>query len=321
MSESIQRDAGPAGEPLRPDALRVGDTIGIVAPASAFDRVAFEAGCARLRTMGYVPFFDDSIFEKDIYFAGSAERRAREIMEMFARPEVKAILCARGGYGCNYLLKHLDISIILRYPKIFLGYSDVTTLLTWFSDNGLMTFHGPMVASDFSQADSVDLASWSAALSGEPFEVESTSTAGMKTLVEGNASGQLYGGCLSIIAASLGTPYEVQTRGKILFLEDVGAKPYQIDRMLMQLKLAGKLDGLRGLVFGEMKDCVQPGGQNYTLEEVIMRMVGGLGVPVIYGVPSGHVTGKNVTLPVGGEVTLEARRDGASLCVAVAVNP
>ena len=321
MSEDIHRDAGPAGAPVRPNALRAGDTIGIVAPASAFDRAAFEAGCARLRTLGYVPFFDHSIFEKDIYFAGSAERRAREIMEMFARPEVKAILCARGGYGCNYLLEHLDISIILQSPKIFAGYSDVTTLLTWFSDHGLMTFHGPMVASDFSQADGVDFASWSAVLGGEPFEVESTSTVGMKTLVEGCASGQLYGGCLSMIAASLGTPYEVRTRGKILFLEDVGAKPYQIDRMLMQLKLAGKLDGLRGLVFGEMKDCVQPGGQDYTLEEVILRVVGQLGVPVIYGVPSGHVTGKNVTLPIGGEVTLDARRDGASLRVDVAVNP
>jgi len=128
----------------------------------------------------------------------------------------------------------------------------------------------------------------------------------VSALVDGTTEGVLYGGCLSILVASLGTPYEIKTAGTILFLEDVAAKPYQIDRMLMQLKLAGKLDGVRGIVFGEMRDCVQTANQGYTLEEVVLRIVEDLGVPVAYGVPSGHVTAGNITLPIGVQAALTA---------------
>src|SRR5580693_6992815 len=239
---------------IKPPALRLGSTVGIVAPASNIKR-------------------DD----------------------------VEAIICARGGYGANYLLEALALEKIKTHPKIFVGYSDVTTLLTYFFDkSGLVTFHGPMVAKDWLHQDGVDLASWQSALAGTAaWEPSLDADSGAKGLVDGAAEGILYGGCLSILVASLGTPYEIKTAGTILFLEDLAAKPFQIDRMLVQLKLAGKLDEVRGIVFGEMRDCMQNANQGYALEEVVLRVVGKLGVPVAYGVRSGHVTSRNITLPIG----------------------
>ncbi len=291
---------------IKPPALRLGDTVGIVAPASNIHREALETGSQALRSLGFSPFYFDSIFEKDIYFAGSAERRARELEEMFVRDEVRAIICARGGYGSNYLLPLVDIETIKKHPKIFMGYSDLTCLLTYFADAAeMVTFHGPMVAKDFGRIDGVEFSSWKNALSGTSqwtLEVNPE----VKALVEGSAEGILYGGCLSILVASLGTPYEIQTEGTVLFLEDVAAKAFQIDRMLMHLKLAGKFDDVRGIIFGEMLDCVQSPGkdQGYTLEEVVLRVVGDLGIPVAFGLRSGHVTQGNITLPIGVRAAL-----------------
>jgi muramoyltetrapeptide carboxypeptidase len=294
---------------IKPPALRPGDTVGIVAPASNLKRSELEAGCEALRTAGYEPLYFDSILERDLYFAGSLERRIRELAEMFARPDVRAILCARGGYGANYLLEALDLDAIRSNPKIFIGYSDITTLLTYFVDaGGLVTFHGPMAAKDWARTGGVDVASWQAALGGAaPWELKLGADSGVSGLVEGAVEGILYGGCLSILVASLGTPYEIETDGTILFLEDLAAKPYQVDRMLMQLKLAGKLDGVRGIVFGEMMDCVQNANQGYTLQEVVLRIIADLGVPVAYGLRSGHVTAGNITLPLGVRAALTVR--------------
>jgi muramoyltetrapeptide carboxypeptidase len=300
---------------VKPPALKPGDTVGIVAPASNVKRNNLEAGCEGLRRAGYRPFYFDSILEQDLYFAGSVQRRARELEEMFARDDVRAIVCARGGYGANYLLETLDWEKIKAHAKIFVGYSDLTTLLTYFSDAaGLVTFHGPMVAKDWGHEDGVDLGSWQAALAGTTaWEPSLGAGSGASGLVEGSAEGILYGGCLSILVASLGTPYEIRTEGTVLFLEDVGTKPYQIDRMLMQLKLAGKLDAVRGIVFGEMRDCLQTANQGYTLEEVVLRIVGGLRVPVAYGVRSGHVTAGNITLPIGVRAGLKVHNGQVSL--------
>jgi muramoyltetrapeptide carboxypeptidase len=273
--------------------------VGIVAPASNLKRGDLEAGCQTLRRAGYKLVYLDSILDQDLYFAGTLERRARELEEMFTRDDVRAIVCARGGYGANYLLGALDLAKIKAHPKIFVGYSDVTALLTYFADTaGFVTFHGPMAAKDWAHAGGVDLASWQASLSGAG-SWEVGLGAGVSGLADGEAEGILYGGCLSILAASLGSPYEIETEGTILFLEDLATKPYQIDRLLMQLKLAGKFEGVRGIVFGEMLDCLQTANQGYTLEEVAMRIVGGLGIPVAYGVRSGHVTTGNITLPMG----------------------
>ena len=298
---------------VKPPALQPGDTVGIIAPASNIQRDLLEAGVRRLRELGYRTSFLPSIFEQDLYFAGSIERRMREFEEMFDRPDVRAVVCARGGYGANYLLEAIDLERLRSHPKIFVGYSDITTLLTYFADAlGMVTFHGPMVAKDFSHPDGVHVPAWENALGGSAgWSLEEFSP--LKVLVEGAGEGVLYGGCLSMLVASLGTPYEIRTEGTILFLEDVGVKPYQIDRMLMQLKLAGKLQGIGGIVFGEMLDCRQTNDQPYSLSEVIVRVVGDLGVPVAWGLRSGHVSQENLTLPIGVRAAFEAGRDRVSL--------
>ena len=301
------------GQLVKPPALRPGDTVGIVAPASNVKRADLEAGGEALRQAGYRPFYFDSILERDLYFAGSPARRSRELEEMFSRRDVRAILCARGGYGANYLLNGLNLEIVKAYPKIFIGYSDITSLLTYFVDAaGLAVFHGPMAAKDWAHPGGVDLSSWQSALSGRvPWDVPLND--GVAGLADGEAEGVLYGGCLSILVASLGTPYEIKTGGTILFLEDLAAKPFQIDRMLMQLKLAGHLDSIRGIVFGEMLDCVQSANQDYTLQEVVTRIVGDLGVPVAFGVRSGHVAAGNITLPFGVRAKLSVRQGQVTL--------
>jgi muramoyltetrapeptide carboxypeptidase len=162
-----------------------------------------------------------------------------------------------------------------------------------------------MVTKDFALDEGVDLVSWQAATGGlAGWEIGCPPDSGAVGLVDGAAEGILYGGCLSLLVASLGTPHEIRTAGSILFIEDVNARPYQIDRMLMQMKLAGKLSGVKGIVFGEMLDCVQTRDQGYTLQQVILRIVGELGVPVAYGLRSGHVTRKNITLPIGVRAAL-----------------
>ncbi len=298
---------------VKPPALRRGDLVGIVAPASNLKRAELEGGCSALQRAGYEPFYFDSILDQDLYFAGSVERRVRELEAMFIRNDVRAIVCARGGYGANYLLDRLDIEKVKAHPKIFVGYSDVTTLLTYFLDRArLVVFHGPMAAKDWAHADGVEMNSWLAALEGAA-EWEIVPGPAVKGLANGVARGRLYGGCLSMLTASLGTPYEIQTEGTLLFIEDIAVKPYQIDRMLMQLKLAGKLSGVRGLLFGEMTGCLQTANQGYTLEDVIRRIVGGLGVPVAFGVRSGHVASANLTLPLGVEAELSVNEGTVKL--------
>ena len=160
-------NAAPQIPRTKPKALQTGDTVGIVAPASNIKRELLEQGCNALRQFGYKPVYLDSILEQDLYFAGSPKRRARELEEMFTRDDVRAIVCARGGYGANYLLGELDPAKIAGHPKIFVGYSDITTLLTCFCDAArFVAFHGPMVTKDFAHGDGVDLASWQAALTG-----------------------------------------------------------------------------------------------------------------------------------------------------------
>jgi len=298
---------------VKPRALRPGDTIGVIAPASNIKRADLDAGCEALQRAGYRAFYQDSILDRDLYFAGSVDRRVRELENMFERDDVSAILCARGGYGANYLLPRLNLEKVKAHPKIFIGYSDLTCLLTHFIDAaGLVTFHGPMAAKDWTHANGVDSSSWQSALSqSSPWTVSlNTEAIG---LVDGVGEGVLYGGCLSILVASLGTPYEVDTEGKILFAEDIAAKPYQIDRMLMQLKLGGHLNAIRGIIFGEMIDCMQSPSQDYALQEVVLRIVGDLGIPVAFGVKSGHVTSGNLTLPFGVQASLSVRGNTVKL--------
>jgi len=289
---------------IQPAALRRGDKIAMVAPASSFSHEGFLAGCDRLRQMGYEPVYSQNIFERDIYFAGSVERRAHEFHEFWRREDIAALICVRGGYGSNYLLEKLDYGLIAAHPKILLGCSDVTSLLTAMHDRTRLTgFHGPMVAKDIADG-TFDQLSWNNSLTGiTEWDVPAN---GVEVLRPGTARGKLYGGCLSMLVASLGTPFEIQTDDAILFIEDIGEKPFRIDRMLSQLRLAGKLDGVRGFVFGEMLDCAPPKGETYTLQQVIMRVLAPFNMPVIYGLKSGHVSSGNITLPIGVQAELEA---------------
>jgi len=291
--------------PLRilPPALKPSTTIGIVAPASNISREALAEGCSRLQQLGYKVAYSEAIFAQELYFAGMHQVRADDLNRMFRRDDIGAVLCARGGYGTVHLLPLLDFEAIRANPKPFIGYSDITTLLTAIHERtGLVTFHGPMATKDFTAADGVDLASWNSALSGaSEWELDGGNA---EVLVAGDAEGVLFGGCLSLLAASLGTPYEIDTRDKLLFLEDINAKPFQIDRMLMQLYLAGKFATVRGVIFGEMLDCVQSPEQPYTLQQVIHRTIGQLGFPIVYGVRSGHVSRQNITLPIGVRASL-----------------
>jgi len=299
---------------VRPPVLQKGDTVGIVAPAGPVNRQQFEAGALALQELGLVPVFSQGIFERKLYFAGGVRRRVDELHEMFRLPEVKAIICARGGYGSNHLLPHLNLGLIAKNPKIFCGYSDLTTLLTHFHDTlGFVGFHGPMLAKDFARPEGVHLKSFSCASSGQPqWSISNSDSPAMEVICEGEAEGKLYGGCLSLLVASLGTPYEIQTEDTILFLEDLGEWPYRIDRMLMHLKYAGKLEKVRGIVFGEMLECAPPADSGYTLEQVITSVLGDLKIPIAFGLRSGHVSAENITLPIGVRARLTVA-DSASL--------
>ncbi len=296
---------------IKPPALRPADKIGLIAPASSFSREAFETGCDRLLLMGYEPVYSPGVFNRDLYFAGSAERRLRELGDMLRRDDIAALIGIRGGYGSNYLLDNLNFEILSAHPKIVLGCSDLTSLLTAISERtGLVTFHGPMVAKDIA-GNTLEISSWNHAFQGSASW--SIPAEGVEVLQPGRAQGRLHGGCLSLLVASLGTPFEIETEATILFVEDVGEKPYQIDRMLMQLILAGKLESVRGIVFGEMLNCVQPGGQDYTLQQVIKRVLAEYKIPVVYGLKSGHVSSGNITLPLGVQAALVADDSGAQL--------
>lgn len=261
--------------------------------------------------MGYEPVYSEEIFARDLYFAGSAERRAKEFREFWQREDIAALVCVRGGYGSNYLLEHLDFDSIARKPKALIGCSDITTLITAIHDRtGLAAFHGPMVAKDIADG-TFDSSSWNNSLNG--VAEWNVPTDGVEVLRPGTARGKLYGGCLSMLVASLGTPYEIETEGTVLFIEDIAEKPFRIDRMLMQLRVAGKLEGVRGFIFGEMLDCLPPQGETYTLQQVIMRVLELFRVPVVFGLRSGHVSSGNITLPIGVQAELAAEGPSVSL--------
>jgi muramoyltetrapeptide carboxypeptidase len=234
--------------------------------------------------------------------------RLSDLHQAFAGDQMRAIFATRGGYGSNMLLDELDLDLIAENAKPFVGYSDLTALQVWLLDQiHLPAFHGPMLSADFAREDGIHLASLQAALGGKPYKLGAPE--GLRPLHPGRARGTLYGGCLSILVSMLGTPYEPQTEGKLLFLEDVNVKPYQIDRMLWQLAEAGKLDGVRGIIFGEMLDCVSPGAPPELLNQAILRALEDFTGPIAIGLRSGHVSGQNVTLTFGVEAELIVQKE------------
>lgn len=293
---------------MKPTAVSEGARVAVIAPASNAKPERIEQGLAALRARGFDAVAGEHAMGKEApYFSGTAAERLADLLDAFADPEIEAIFATRGGYGSNYLMEDIDLDLVRENPKPFFGYSDLTAVQTWLLDQtGLPAFHGPMVAADFYRKGGVHEASFEAALSGGL--VEAGASEGLRILKPGRAQGVVYGGCLSILAASLGTRFAPQTEGKLLFLEDVGAKPYQIDRMLRQMVLAGKFDGVTGFIFGEMLECVSAGTDPDLLEQVILRVLDWFDGPIAIGLRSGHVSHGNVTLPMGirAELVLES---------------
>lgn len=286
-----------------------GAAISVVAPASFARQDRIDDGAKALRALGLEPRFQEHALRRGpLFCAGTPEERIADLHAAFADPQTQMLMSLRGGYGSNYLLERLDLEWIRKHPKPFFAYSDLTGIQLRLLDQlGLPAFHGPMLAADFYLEDGVHLPSFQAALSGKAYRVGAAE--GMRTLRAGRASGVLYGGCLSILVSLLGTASEPRTEGTLLFLEDVGAKPYQVDRMLWQLRHAGKLEGVTGIVFGEMLDCLSPGGEPELLEKAILSALESFPGPIAFGLRSGHVSRQNVTLTFGVEAELDAGND------------
>lgn len=285
---------------VKPPALIPGSAIRIIAPASPIDEARLGKGCDELAWLGYAPRWDPRVLARQGYFAGSVEERLAVLEAALADPSAAAILCARGGYGSNYFLDRLN-SRRLKSPKIFAGFSDVTWLQIFFWQKlRWVTFYAPMAAAGFDfgadvpggyDADSFTRAvketrkGWSLDLRGE-------------TLLPGKAEGIILGGCLTMIAATLGTPWELDTRGAILLLEDRAMKPFQVDRELMHLKQAGKLKAIRAIILGEFPECETAPGSP-TVREVADRLLTPLRVPIVWGSPIGHTPRAMLTIPLG----------------------
>ena len=298
--------------PIKPLSVPPDAVIALVAPASAAQPDRIERGYAALQALGFAPQLAARSFCRGpLYFAGTPAERLADFHAAFADSATSAVMALRGGYGSNYLLSGLDLSIVAAHPKPFFAYSDLTGVQLFLLDRlGLPTFHGPMLAADFYREDGVHLESFRAAIAGQPYTLGSAEGLRVlkRTQAQTSVTGTLYGGCLSILVSLLGTPWEPATENKLLFLEDTGAKPYQIDRMLWQLRAAGKLAGASGIVFGEMLNCASPGADADLLDRAILSALDGLDIPIAIGLRSGHVSRQNVTLTLG--VAAELTTDG-----------
>ena len=300
-------------ELLKPRAAAVGVKVAVLSPSSTPDPAKVARGMEGLNNLGFLPVEAPHMLTRGpLYFAGTTEQRLLDLHAAFADDTIRVVFATRGGYGSNYLLEELDMDVLGDHPKPLFGYSDLTAVQVTLLDTlNLPSFHGPMVSPDFGREDGVHLPSLLAALSGEPYKVGKAE--GLRLLKAGvdaqPVRGVLYGGCLSILMALLGTAFEPQTEGKLLFLEDVSTKPFQIDRMLWQLKQSEKLDGVKGIIFGEMLDCVSPGTPPNLLEEVILNALDDFEGPIAIGLRSGHVSRANVTLTLGVAAELIATVD------------
>jgi muramoyltetrapeptide carboxypeptidase len=282
---------------IRPPALREGDLVRVIAPASPFDRGRFDKGVRVLEELGFRVSWRPDVFTSAAYLAGDDERRAQELTEAFDDPQVRGIVCARGGYGTPRLLARLDFAALAKNPKVFVGFSDVTALLLAFHRAGLVTFHGPMTTGRMSEAafSREDKDSFAKTVG----EAKPPGVVGEgRVLVPGDAEGPLVGGNLALVAALCGTPWAPLAQGAILFLEDVGEKPYRIDRRLTPLEHAGVLGAAAGIAFGRFSGCENPADPSQKVDDLLVAFAKKIGKPAVAGLPFGH-DGENRTLPVG----------------------
>jgi muramoyltetrapeptide carboxypeptidase len=294
---------------LKPRALRPGDRVAIVSPSSPFPREEFDRGVEEIRRLGYEPVWDQSVFAREPMVSGSPATRAAALLHAWFDPSVAALIAVRGGYGSVHLLPLLPRDELRRSPKAFIGYSDTTSLLSWLTIGcSIVAFHGPMLAGRLAEGEArYDRRSFVTALTGVVGELEPD---GLAVLIEGECEGVLAGGTMTQLLASLGTPYAFDPpEDCVLFLEDVNERPYRLDRMLTQFRLAGILARARGIVFGEMRGCDEPGGR-LTARDVIAAALSDFRGPVLFGFPSGHTTGPCWTLPLGVRARIVAQARG-----------
>lgn len=295
----------------KPKALERGAQVAVFAPASPGSEAKVAAGVTELRRLGFVVEVPVTQ-QPDGYFAANAEARRAEFVSLLSDANVDGLIGSRGGYGSNYLLD-LSFAAAAGEPKALIGFSDLSSLQIFlWQQCRWVTFYGPMVAAGLAAGagaangyDEESLrmsisesgAGWKISLRGEP-------------LVNGQAEGRLLGGAMTIVEATFGTPWELDTRGAILILEDRGMKPYQVDRALMHFKQAGKLDGVKGIVLGDFPECEPPVAGSLTVRDVCGRILGPLGVPVVFGAPVGHTMQPMLTIPLGVNARLHAHGDG-----------
>ncbi|HUO34556.1 MAG TPA: LD-carboxypeptidase [Candidatus Acidoferrum sp.] len=301
--------------PLKPPPLRPNDSVRVVSLSSPVDPARLDNGLAEISRLGYRPLCDRAaVLAGEGFFAGPASARCKALHEALAESESRAVVCTRGGYGVNYLLDAFPVSRSIP-PKIFLGYSDLTSLhLFLWKHHRWVTFYGPMAAAGFdagaNNPHGYDHASFLRAIT-ETKQGYSIPLAG-QSIVSGTAKGILLGGCLTLLETSLGTPWEPDTRETVLLLEDRGMKPWQVDRALTHLRQAGKFENVSGILLGDFPDCEAPSGTE-TVEEVAERILSPLGVPLIWGVPVGHTVRPLITLPLGVRARLVSSSTPPSL--------
>ena len=285
---------------LKPRAVPPGGRVAIIAPASPFPRDEFEAGVAEVRALGFVTVIDPCVFDRRGYVAGDARSRAQALMSAWQDPAIAAVLTARGGYGSVELLPYLSIETLRQSPKVLVGYSDITALLSFLTTRCRVTaVHGPTLTGRLSGGPAAyDRASFLAALTTAS-AVGTLPAPGLECILPGEVEGPVLGGNLTQLAASMGTPYAFDPPdGCVLFLEDVNERPYRIDRLLTQLRQCGVLQRTRAIVFGEFPGCDEPDG-TITARDVVAAAVRGCAGPVVWGLPVGHTSGPTLTLPLG----------------------
>ena len=290
--------------------LQRGSRVAVVSPASAANAGRVHNGVAALRSFGYEPVvMPHALARGPLYYAGEAKDRVADLHAAFADRTIEGVLCTRGGWGSAELLPLLDRTLIATHPKVFVGYSDHTSLQTWmWNECGLESFYAPMVAADWSNAEGVDERSWRAALEGTA-DYALGAADGLRVLRPGKAGGRLLGGCLAIVEAGLGTPYALRvTEPCVLFLEDIGVKPYQWDRMLQHLRFAGVLEQVKGIVLGDMSANVAP-DEAALLDEACLYALRSFPGPVAIGLRCGHVSAGNRSLVLGAQALLDCSAD------------
>ena len=295
--------AGSEKKLIKPRALQKGDTVALTAPAGiVFEEGEFNRMRSVLESIGFRVVFGEHIRERYGYLAGTDSQRAEDLNRFFADPGVQGIIAVRGGWGSARILPLLDFDMIRANPKIYCGFSDNTTLhLALLQYAGLVSYHGPNGNSEWTDLTIQNFKS--VLMNGDKTIYRSKSE--VSTLVEGMAEGRLIGGNLSILTASLGTPYQPDTRDAILFVEDIAEEPYKVDRMLTHMGQAGMLEGIRGFIFGRCTDCPGPSRSGFTLRTVLFQHIRPLGVPAIMGADIGHDP-DNFTIPMGLKALLDA---------------